>query len=221
MNTHDSEPALIDVKTAQKLIGLLGFALPLVLVGGYGLYTAPNIQILPSLSEYVYTPFEPFFIGILYALGTMFFAYRGYSKNSGPIPISDNALANIAGGSAIITATIKTSTCLEFVQETAPLGWLHMIAASTTLTCMALFCIFYFTQSASPVLNRQKILRNRIYKICGYSIVAGLLIGMVVLHGSDVACDPKSTTILWLEWMMIWAFSLAWCVKGELFSKKS
>ena len=211
----NSQPAIIDARTAQKLIGLLGLALPVILVIGH---FATSGAILPTLSEYVYTEFEPFFVGILFAIGVMFFAYKGYADNKGPIPLSDNNLANIAGAASIMTAIAQTRSCL-YPAADGLMGIVHVISAIVMLNCMALFCLFYFTQTGTDPVSAAKERKNKIYRICGYIMVAGLLIGLIYMFVRDQSCPNPSSLLLWLEWMMIWAFSFAWCIKGGMFLK--
>ncbi len=215
MAKANQKPTIIDARTAQKLIGIMGLALPVILVLGYAMTTAPDIIVLPTLSEYVYTQFEPLFTGILFAIGIMFFAYKGYAKNQGPIPISDNALANIAGTASIITAIAQTNTCVFDININMLIGRIHVVSAVTLLISMALFCLFYFTQTSSREITAQKRRKNSIYHFCGYVIVLGLLIGFVHMLTRGDECITSSL-LLWLEWIMIWAFSIAWCVKGGM-----
>lgn len=219
MSNVNEVPTIIDARSLQKLIGLLGLLLPVILVVGFAISTHHEVIILPTLSEYVYTAFQPFFTGILFAIGIMFFAYKGYPTNTGPIPLSDNALANIAGTASILTAVIQTSLCYFSSEVSVLFGMLHMIMAVILLITMALFCLFYFTQTGNKAITSSKLIKNRIYRICGSIIVICLITAFFYLVLKSDECS-LSTTILWLEWVMIWAFSIAWCIKGGMFLHK-
>lgn len=208
-------PQLIEARTVQRMIGTLSLLLPFILVFGHIANTYPKIEILPTLSEYIYTPMQPFFIGILFSIGTMFFAYKGYTKNHSIIPFSDSSLSNIMSISAIGIAVFPTRSCLA-PDANEILGIFHLLSAGILLLCMAIFCIFYFTQSPDPSMINPG--RNRFYRICGYLIIAGLVMILAVGASSDKTCtgDIHSSPILWLEWMMMSIFSIAWLIKGKL-----
>ena len=72
-----------------------------------------------------------------------------------------------------------------------------------------------FTQSASTEMTAIKKHKNRIYRICGWVIVFGILIAGVYLIQNAGRCST-TLLILWLEWIMIWSFGFAWLVKSGI-----
>ena len=209
-----SSPELISARAVQRIIGVLAIIFPPMLVIG-GLLDGKGI-LQPSLSEYYYTYMSPFFVGTLFAIGMMFFAYKGYATNHGPIPLSDNMLANIAGVSSIGVAVVPSGSC-PFTSNPL-LSNLHTGLAGVMLFAMACFCLFYFTQSSPQHLSRNKSKRNMIYRGCGATIFICLFFCLLHILTREASCvyPVRSTPILWLEWIMIWAFGLAWLVKSEI-----
>ena len=84
---------------------------------------------------------------------------------------------------------------------------------------LAYFCLALFTQTAGDP-TRQKLQRNIVYRICGYAILACILLIAVVnllLKGDSPvqALHP----VFWLESTAVIAFGVAWLTKGEMILK--
>ncbi len=210
---------LIDVKSVQKLIAMTAFTLPVFLVFGE-YFLGSNPRFYPTISQYVHGSFGNVFIGMIFALGALFFTYKGYPENHGPIPLSDHQLANIAATSLILVATCDTLLCgMDAATPAAKLmEWVHVISAIISFFCLGLFCLFYFTQEKdhdnSPITTK----RIAIYRLCGYIIFGAMGIAAIVFLLGDKSCPTHvfAAPVLWLEWLMIWAFALAWTVKGRM-----
>jgi hypothetical protein len=73
----------------------------------------------------------------------------------------------------------------------------------------------YFRFSAFTPANptTQKIVRNKIYKICGVAMLVGFVtIGILaILH--------RGASIFWPETLAVVAFATAWLVKGQFVLK--
>ena len=90
----------------------------------------------------------------------------------------------------------------------------HYACAIVFLSALAAMCLRKFARSANP-------LRRRIYRACGWTIVA-MTVAVIVasalrLQGPEAARSfvTGSMLILWFESIAIWAFALAWLVKGR------
>ncbi len=79
---------------------------------------------------------------------------------------------------------------------------------------LAYFPLFLFTKTGTSTPTRQKRLRNRIYRVCGATIVV-----CIVLCGIYLVWFPDTLLFLhpvfWLETLALWAFGFSWFVKGE------
>ncbi len=182
----------------------------------------------PSLSDYVYTTTRPVFYGLVYTLGVIMFFYHGYPQNNGPIPLTDNQLANLSGLCLVITATFPTSHC--FSANSEPINFfrsefwsgLHAVGAFMSYFTIALFSLFYFTQSniQNPShLGQNKRIRNRIHRICG--VVVMLCLSFLIYKKIMVAIGDQDACFLYnrfsyifhTETIMNLAIAISWGLK--------
>jgi hypothetical protein len=211
----------MNVPLLRIIVGFLGMALPVIVVV-WGLFiTEGHVQ--NSLSDYYSLRTRDAFVGILFVIGWILFAYRGYSN-----------MDAVAGKLVWIFATL-----VALFPNSAG-GWqgkVHYASAGCMFAVLFFFSTFLFTKTgaspqrfgatlASAFRRRaaeaqipqapEKAKRNIVYKICGWLILAGIvLIGAYQIFGRDTfLADIKP--VLVLETMMIWAFGFAWLVKGEV-----
>ena len=200
----------------RRAIGMLSLLFPFLLV--IGLYIATDSFLLPTLSDYYhYTDVRDLFVGVLCAIGVFLWSYKGYENSL------DNIAGNIASVSIIGTALVPNSR-----EETNIVGWFkdtigfnpHVILAGVFMLMMAFFCLAQFTQTGNTAPGNEKLKRNRIYRICGWLIlacIALIIVFMLADKYTDINLKPIENAVFWLESIAIWAFSFAWLVKGETF----
>lgn len=202
------------VRTA---LGLLGMALPLVLLIG-GLLDYSRIE--PSISDFYHTTYRDIFVGTLCAIGVFLVCYRGYGRGPGDV-IDDDWLGTIAGTSAFGVAlfpnespTAQIATMTQSIVGIGASPFFHYASALVFFTCLAVFCLSKFARTAKPG-------RRRVYLGCGWIIVL-CLIGIagasyVKLYGagSAQAAVVHYNLVFWFEAIGIWAFGLSWLVKGK------
>ncbi len=102
-------PINIDVNTyrrIRKAIGILGFALPIVLIS-FSIIPYFPTQVQPSISDYYYTNLRELFTGCLCAVGLFLIRYQGH-KNPNFFK-NDSKLTNIAGAMAFGVALMPTT----------------------------------------------------------------------------------------------------------------
>jgi hypothetical protein len=144
------------------------------------------------------------------------FSYRGYDSK-------DQAFGNFAGAFAIATAIFPTTphepnpTDMDKVK-----GVIHFISAALFLLTLAYFSLRLFTKTDpkhSP--TQQKINRNRIYRVCGYAIVASIaLIAIYKILPDDIANRlAELKPVFLLESFAVIAFGFSWLTKGEMILK--
>lgn len=204
----DNNRLVVSYLMLRKAIGCLGMALPLVLAIGGALIFKTSLQ--ETISDYYYTGMGDVFVGTLFAMGVFLFSYRGYSKQ-------DNRVANIAAVCVIGTALFPT-TPSDPTTLTAAVGKVHVAFATAYFAALAYFSLFLFTKSdpTKPPTPR-KLLRNQIYRVCGY-LIAWALVAialLAVLPNSWTAALSGINPIFWLESVAIIAFGVSWFVKGE------
>lgn len=93
---------------------------------------------------------------------------------------------------------------------------MHFGAAGVFLGALALMCLTLFTRSDKPVPGPHKQRRNRIYRACGW-VILGMVVLMLVVK--LVLADPwdwdgRWPFTFWAEAIAVWAFGIAWLVKG-------
>jgi len=203
----------------RQTLGWLGLILPVLLIaGGY----ASQGGVEPSISDYYHTLMRDAFVGTMTAIGLFLITYPGHSRAAGE-HVSDDVITTVAGiaafGVAYFPNEVRTNANLlgsvtqQFLgHKAAAVG--HYTCAILFLSALAAMCLLKFAPTANPG-------RRRIFRACGWTIV-GMTVAVIVaswlrLQGSQAARDivTGSMLILWFESVAIWAFALAWLVKGR------
>ncbi|EWM19551.1 hypothetical protein [Kutzneria sp. 744] len=188
----------------RRAIGLIGVALPAVLIIGKLLVEGGGLQ--DSISAYFYTDMRGVFVGSMCAVGAFLFSYRGYD-------VIDDVAGNLAGVAAIGVGLFPTAP--ENPSSTAQvIGVTHLVFASIFFLTIAFFAIFLFRRTNEMGPTERKLQRNRLYLTCGVVIIACLLAIAAVhqfLQAQTAAIHPE----LWLEAIAVMAFGFAWLTKGE------
>ena len=205
----------------RKAIGLLGVGLPIVLISfSYIDFFKTGIQ--PSISHYFYTNLRDVFTGTLYAVGLFLFLYRGHQNKS--FLKNDSLLTNIAGVMATGVALVPTSHVIErdkmytlIPYDIKWLGGLHYGFAAVLFLIFANLAINVFTigQSKNTTIPISAFNENRIYRVCGYSIL--VFIAMVPI-AAKFDLFPNSTLVF--EALALFAFGTAWLIKGRVLGDK-
>ena len=83
---------------------------------------------------------------------------------------------------------------------------------------LAYFAYFIFRLPHLPKEKEEprKRLRNKIYRICGVTIVVSLLLSPILDRVLSDAVRDRIHPLFWLESIAVWAFSFSWMVKGGL-----
>jgi len=210
MQAKPSHPTLLrSYHQLRRAIGYLGMALPFVLLIGKIIFEGGGIE--PSISDYYYTVMGDVFVGCLFAIGVFLWSYEGYED--GP----DNKVGNIACIGAIGTALFPTAPELpSLVQEIT--GYFHYLFALGFLGSLAYFSLFLFTKTGNQPPTPAKLVRNRIYKYCGYAI-AGSILAMVLFVATKklikYAVPEWLDVVFWLETIAVMSFGFSWLIKGR------
>lgn len=184
----------------RKAVGWIGILLPFVLLLGNTLIFGGGPG-KPSISLYYHTPMRDVLVGGLCAVALFLFFYSGYDR-------WDNITANLAGFFALLVAFFPAS-------ETGPAGvsdFIHFLAAGLLLSCLVIFSLFLFTKDDGNPTPR-KIIRNRIYIVCGVVMTASLvsLLIYLIFKRSDHMSTPF---IFWAETVALVTFGVSWLTKG-------
>ena len=139
----------------------------------------------------------------------------------------DRLAAQIAAVAALVVACCPTNlycnscyTCIQIEWIPHPIVTkLHYGAALVFFLVLAFFCICLFTKTHAHLPETpQKIIRNRLYKICGYTIL--ICIGLLALQEwkwfvQRIPLIKGSSTTFVVESIALLAFGISWLVKGE------
>lgn len=190
----------------RTVVGILGVSLPFVLLLG-GLIFGPH-GLQDSLSSYYYTRMRDVFVGTLWAIGFFMLSYRGYAR-------SDGIAGNLACLFAVLVSLFPTEPAPPVTTEALYIGYAHLVFAALFFLTLSYFCIFLFTKTdpAQPPTTG-KLLRNRIYRACGY-----VMLFCILFMGVDAFFPGSGNTyfhpLFWLETAAILAFGVAWFAKGR------
>lgn len=203
----------------RRMLGILGFLLPfLLIVVGVGFGYAE-----PSLSDYYHTLLRDIFVGILTAIGVFLICYTGFRRGPDE-PVSDDVLTTIAGVAALVVAfvpnrgtlnqSLEPEALAQYVFGVAVSDYTHHLAAGTFLLSTAFLCRYKFARTAKPA-------RRRVYLGCFWVIIAATLAttGAAALRKMGTPAQHDFVVgyqlVFWFEAVGVWAFSLAWLVKGR------
>jgi hypothetical protein len=213
---------VISYLTLRKAVGVLGIALPVVLFFGFLLFNK-NCKIPPSISHYYYTDFGTYFTGTLCAVALFLFSYKGPEKK-------DERAAMFAAACALGVAFCPTNAYTDVFGDCIKVslaadkirnGFHYGFAALLFLT-FAYFSLILFTKTSDPNPTPEKLIRNKIYKVCGWIIIAGIA-GILLItfmeHTHAAAPEKLNISTFILEAIALFAFGISWLIKGETFLK--
>lgn len=190
----------------RRAIGLIGIALPAVLIIGKVLLDGGGP--LDSISNYYYSDMRGVLVGSMSAVGVFLLSYRGYG-------LVDDITGDVAAVGAIGVALFPTTPFVGTPSHTAQvIGTVHIASAALFFTALIVFCFFLFTKSDTTNPTGRKRVRNWVYVTCGVIILVCMILVGVVQVALHVGVGSPHW-VLWLETGAVMAFGIAWLVKGE------
>ncbi len=207
---------IFNYRRIRKVIGYLGFSLPVALVL-LSLLPFFKTGIQDSISSYYYTNFREIFTGILCAVSLFLICYKGTRNRI--IWRNDSLLTNIAGIMALLIAFFPTNPLSwdEKIYTIAPwdlqwLGWLHYFFAATFFLILANISINVFTigQQANTDIPVSMLNENYIYRICGWTII----ICVILIPACKITNLFRCSTLVF-EAIALLAFGITWLIKGR------
>lgn len=202
---NDQDSLVISYLKLRKAVGLIGIALPLVLVAGTVVVRGFSIE--PSISDYYYTHMRNVFVGSLWAMAVFFLSYRGYDRK-------DDLAGDVACVFAIGVALFPTYPARELTTIDRIFGALHLLSAAALFLTLAYFCLVLFRKGSADMTPR-KLQRNRVYTVTGYTMLACIVAIGLLWIPSPLAELKGWDAVFWLEAIALWAFGWSWFVKGE------
>lgn len=200
---------VLSYRGLRKGVGLLGLALPVVLLIGYLTHFIAGHTMPTSMSAFYYTHLGPYFVGTLCAQGVFLFSYR-YSQ-------ADNRLSNLAAAAITLVALCPME------HGNPPTIWnrLHLASATVFFLTVAFFSAFLFTRkpgqvhwwdswaAARWVVRTNEDRRDLLYRLCAIVIVLALVAAVLFQSGTK-------PNLFWCETVAVLAFSFSWLVKAQM-----
>ena len=211
VNPSDPDaPLVLSYLGLRKAVGIIGLTLPFVLAFGRILLQGFGLE--GSISCYYYTDMGNVFVGSLCAIGVFLLSCRGYDQK-------DAIAGRLACLFAVGVALFPTASCSASESQSVAISRVHWSCAALLFLTLAYFCLALFTQTAGDP-TRQKLQRNIVFRICGYAILACILLIAVVnfLLKYDSPIQVLHP-VFWLESIAVIAFGVAWLTKGEMILK--
>ena len=216
MNKKDPD-FVVTFLTLRQTIGWVGLAMPFAV--RLGALAFEHIRTTDSISAYYYTGMRDVFVGTLILVGVLLTCYRTPAKR-------DTIFAIIAGIAATGIGLFPMEPTFakeilarfpEMAQEKCYInrGFLGYHFIFVTVFFALSFYLVYFRFDAFTPTNptTQKLMRNKIYKVCGaVMFLAFSTIGVL-------AAVNQGGSIFWPETFAVLAFGIAWLVKGQTILK--
>lgn len=217
MSESQNKNLIISYLAMRRLIGILGIALPIIVVAGGFIQDGTAIQ--GSISGYYYTNMHDFFIGILCGVSIFLLSYKGYKK-------IDDIIGNMSGVFALGMMIFPTSM---FSGKVVKVGmfliddniseYIHLTFGALFFLSLSFNSIFLFTKRGPGVLSKEKKRRNIIYRICGIVMILAIVcisVYMIFLRNTFIS---KINPVLILESIALISFGISWLVKGNTLFK--
>lgn len=211
LQSGGKDPLVLSYLGLRKAIGTIGTALPFVLAFGKILLESPGIQ--SSMSAYYYTVMRDVFVGSLCAIAVFLMSYRGYERQ-------DYVAGKLACLFALGVAFFPTAPDVDPTAREKIVSMAHSLLAMAFFLTLAYFSLAQFrkTDPRKPP-TPQKLRRNMVYTVCGWTILACiLLIAVMALLPGD-APVKRLDPVFWLESLAVVAFGVSWLTKGEAILK--
>lgn len=210
--------------TLRNIIGFSGLLLPLILAIAPSRPSNYYFGFEESISDYYYTDRGDILVVVLCLMGAFLMTYKGYHW-------TEHLLTFCAGICGIGVAFMPTKEeCLQCALSVhtnnggvfnSMVGskW-HFIFAATFLFCLAIMSLVFFTRSKPDddhkLLNgqlNQKGKRNIVFKICGWVMIASLVIlGVYFIIEPELGKFP---IVFIFETIAVVAFGVSWITKGQ------
>lgn len=247
---HPADPTRTESKLEQRLaflVGLVAFGLPIILAVGANF---GGSCFRDSISHFYYAQFlGTIFVGLLYFIGGFLIAYTGdtffedtLSSVAGvgafivaSIPtlgtgcedrttFLSRVFVEVTSGPPITVAEAPHQGFFNLFSSAS--NW-HLIAAGILFVYLGLYCLIVLKRvvperhEKDGVLIESKRKRNRLYTICGITILACVAALYVKdKFGTDFVDWWNSLNLtFFVEAIALWAFGIAWFAKGRTFPK--
>jgi hypothetical protein len=221
---EDNNNLVFSYMTLRNLIGVSGMLLPLILI----LTTqrsAGDKRVEPSISDYYYTNNGDVLVVLLSVLGVFLFTYKGYGWKEQALTV----LAAISGIGVAFSPTVakyqRSAFSVHTTQEAVPMIFgieRHLVFAGLFFISLAVMSLVFFQKTDVVSLRESngkhtpKAKRNFIFRVCGWTMLACVLILTVYFASESLQkAIGNFPFIFTIETIAVEAFGLSWLTKGE------
>ena len=217
---------VLSYNAVRIAVGVTALTLPimLLLISSY-----TNTPFFPTMSDCYHGPARDYFVGALCAIAVFMASYKGYDrKPDESVWLTDRKISMAIAICAVLVAFVPTVSEAGGVNDTflaqlfvrafgANATYVHYAAAVLLLGFFAVMCLVNFRRSSTAPedMDRAKRFKNRLFLVCGVIVVVGMTVGFAANYLLDETFVARLRLIFWVEVVAVWAFSIAWLVKGE------
>jgi hypothetical protein len=204
-------PIVLSYLALRKAVGAVALGLPFVLAIPWWILRDHMIE--SSISGYYYTGMRNLFVGSLCAIAMFMLCCRGYDWQ-------DELAGIFSAVCALGVAFFPTAPDYGATQRQHHIGFVHYTFAALLFLTLAYFCLVLFKMSAkNTIVTRKKVRRNLVYTVCGYVILASILLTVVLKFLDARYLFGHLGSVFCFETTALLAFGTAWLTKGETFLK--
>lgn len=205
------DPAQLSYFALRRAVGGIAFGLPFAVAIPW-LWYSHTLE--SSISSYYYTAMRNLFEGSLCAIALFQLFCRGYD-------VWDEVAGILSGVFALGVAFCPTKPDAGATAFQEHVAIAHYIFAGLLFSTLAVFCLVLFKMSAEGhTLTDQKKSRNRVYTWCGIVILASMAAILLLVKFLKVTYLPGGVgTVFFFETTSLWAFGVAWLIKGQTLLK--
>ena len=194
--------------------GVLGIALPIVLVLCDRLWFDGDPFPRNSLSAYYYSGVRDVLVGTVCAIGVFLFGYKVAERNL------DNSLSVLAGVTAVAIALfppgVRGGAQLAPLQERlgeSTCAALHFIAAATFLTALGVLSVVFGVREGKRPVRPGK-LSPQFWRGCHWACAGAIVLALLWMGVTEAFDWGPTSSLLYGETAALMAFGTSWLAKG-------
>ncbi|MFI5910900.1 hypothetical protein [Dactylosporangium sp. NPDC051541] len=198
----------------RAVIGFIGLALPVLLVGGDALLEGGPVR--GSLSEYFYTGLRDVFVGAMCVTGLFLVTYKAFEHNL------DNLLSNVAGVAALGVALFCTDrpegsalplTPLQERLGETPVAIVHYTCAAVFIAGLGVISFYFGVREG----NRTQLRGRRspaFWRRFHFACAAVIGVAVVFIVVTELTGWLADYSLLIGETLAVAGFGASWLMKG-------
>lgn len=209
------EPIVLSYLALRRAVGIVALGLPFVVAIPWWFFAGHVLE--SSISAYYYTGMRNVFVGSLCAIAMFQLCCRGYD-------LRDEIAGVFSAFCALGVAFFPTTPDFSPTPLEHHIATVHYACAALLFLTLAYFCLVLFKMTADgKTPTRQKLQRNRVYTVCGWVILASILIIFVLrflnISAFNVPLLGAVGIVFTFETTSLLAFGTAWLTKSEALLK--